>query len=66
MTIQTDEQLANTKEKLRMLQERYELRRAEPADNAYVRELTLRSLKQLINQLTEEIVRYQSRVGASK
>lgn len=66
MVIRSAEELANTKEKLRMLQERYELRRAAPIDNPTVHELTLHSLKQLINQLTEEIVRYQSRVSASR
>lgn len=60
MSIQSLEELANTKEKLRLLKERYERRKTEPVENLDVKELTLRSLKQLINQLTEEVVRYEA------
>ena len=48
--------------KLSKLEEQYERAKNRPTDNAHVRELTLRSLKKLINQLIEEIVRYESQV----
>jgi len=60
MTLNNDVELANTREKLRELEERYEMRRIETPDNARVHELTLRSLKQTINQLKEEIARYEA------
>jgi hypothetical protein len=54
-------ELANTREKLRMLEQQYSEAQARPCANQHARQLTLRSLKKLINQLTEEIVRFESR-----
>ena len=62
MTLKNDIELANTRAKLRELEERYEARRQEPARNTHTHELTLQSLKRLINQLKEEITRYETRV----
>lgn len=64
MTLKNDAELANTREKLRELEERYAARCGESGANAHVHELTLRSLKRLINQLKEEIVRYETRQPA--
>jgi hypothetical protein len=54
-------QLDTTREKLRMLQQQYANAQERPSDNPHTRQLTLRSLKKLINQLAEEIVRFESR-----
>jgi hypothetical protein len=61
--IQSQQQLANTKEKLRQLEEHYRKRRAEAAEDTYARKLSLQSLKRTINQLKEEIARFQARSG---
>lgn len=61
MTLKNDTELANTRDKLRELELRYEARKRETPVNAHVHELTLRSLKGTINQLMEEIARYQAR-----
>jgi hypothetical protein len=45
---------------LALLEERYERMRQQPAGDSHVRELTLRSLKGMINQLKEEIARYEA------
>ena len=54
-------ELENTREKLRMLQEQYSAAQTRTCENRQARQLTLRSLKKLINQLTEEVVRFESR-----
>ena len=61
MSLTNERQLANTRAKLRRLEERYERLRSEAADDAHVRELTLRSVKAMINQLREEIAVFESR-----
>ncbi len=61
MTLKNDVELANTREKLRELEERYKLRCQEIPDNPRVHELTVQSLKRTINQLKEEIARYTTR-----
>ena len=60
MNLQSDRELVNTRAKLRMLEEEYEATRNDASEDAYLRELTMHSLKRLINQLKEEIVRYQA------
>lgn len=59
MTLKNDIELANTREKLQELEARYEARRHETTANPHVHELTLQSLKRLINQLTEEIILFE-------
>ena len=63
MTLKDELELSVTREKLAELQEQYEATRKEVGVNQSARELTLRSLKKLINQLTEEIARYETHVG---
>lgn len=63
MTIENRRQLAVTRKKLRMLEDRYASLKLEPAENPHVRELTLHSLKRLINQLKEEIIRFEAHVS---
>jgi len=61
MNLQSDRELENTRAKLRRLEECCEQQKRSPDGDAYGQELTLQSLKRMINQLKEEIVRYESR-----
>lgn len=60
MTLKNDFQLSNTREKLAGLEEQYERASRNRKMNPMVRDQTLESLKKLINQLAEEIVRFES------
>jgi len=53
-----------TRDKLRRLEETADGVRRETGGNLRVRELTLRSLKALINQLREELAVYEARSAA--
>jgi hypothetical protein len=57
MSIESARQLEFTRTKLQMLESRLEELDSEPVVNPHTRQLTRRSLKKLINQLKEEIVR---------
>ena len=61
--IESRRELEATRDKLRLLEERYEANKREQGGDEHVRELTMRSLKRLINQLKEEIARFESAVG---
>jgi hypothetical protein len=63
MSIQNRRQLENTQRKLLVLEERCQMLEAEAEGGtpAPARELTLRSLKKLINQMKEEVARFESR-----
>jgi hypothetical protein len=61
VTLANDTELLNTRAKLRELQERYDALSADTSEAPRVRRLTMTSLKRLINELTEEITRYNSR-----
>jgi hypothetical protein len=61
MSLQSHRELEATREKLRLLEERYEANRREEGGDEHVRELSRRSLKRLINQMKEEIARFESR-----
>jgi hypothetical protein len=63
MTLQNQRELDATREKLRLLEERYEAEERDQAGDAHLRELSMRSLKHLINQLKEEIARFESRTS---
>ncbi len=65
MNMQGERDLRATRAKLRSLEEHYRSRLAEPARPTHARELSLRSLKRMINQLTEEIARYESHAPRS-
>ena len=60
MELKDEYEVEVTRSKLKVLEERFEASRLEPAENAYVQELSLRSLKRMINQLKEEIARFES------
>jgi hypothetical protein len=64
MTLQSKRELEVTREKLRGLEELYASTAASP-EGAYSRELTLRSLRRTINQLKEEITRFEARAGSA-
>jgi hypothetical protein len=61
--LKNETELKNTREKLRMLEEQYAAAQVRTPGNEHVRQLTLHSLKKLINQLTEEIVRFEVHAG---
>jgi hypothetical protein len=60
MKLQNQDELQSTRAKLSMLEEQFKAAQSEEAENAEVRALELRSLKRLINQLKEEIARYEA------
>lgn len=64
MNLRNATELANTRAKLKLLEDQYESARSRPVVDESARELTLRSLKRLINQLKEEIVRYESHAAS--
>jgi polyhydroxyalkanoate synthesis regulator phasin len=66
MKLQSVHELENTRRKLRDLEEAYEAAMKRPTDNAHAREATLTSLRRLINQLNEEIVRYEAHQSARR
>lgn len=61
MNLRNDRELANTKRKLLLLEESVEQARTDPDEDEHVREVTIESLKRLMNQLKEEISRYEAR-----
>jgi hypothetical protein len=62
MTIENQNQLKNTQAKLKLLEDSVVEFRKTPGINAYVDELTLRSLQSQIKELKEEIARFRTRV----
>ncbi len=61
MELKDEREAAATREKIRSLEARYQAVSQDPRGDAHVQELTLRSLKRMINQMKEEIARYESR-----
>jgi uncharacterized protein YigA (DUF484 family) len=60
MSIENRRQLENAREKLRLLEESLTQLKQHPGANAYVDELTLRSLHSQINDIKEDIARYRT------
>ena len=60
MNLHGARELEATREKLQLLQNHYQSRLRDTTEKTYARELSLRSLKKMINQLTEEIARYEA------
>ncbi len=60
MELKNKKEFDFTREKLRILEERYAATERQVGSDEHVRELTMLSLKKLINQLTEEIVRFEA------
>lgn len=65
MSIENRQELEATREKLRLLEEHYEEKRKRQGGDPHVRELTLRSLRRMINELKENIIRFESHAAAS-
>jgi hypothetical protein len=63
MNLNNNRELDATREKLRLLEERHEAAKREKGGDEHIRELSMQSLKRLINQLKEEIARYESRIS---
>jgi len=59
MILNSQREVENTRQKLRLLEERYKLIAERPCETEHVRELTLHSLKRIINQMKEEIARFE-------
>jgi hypothetical protein len=57
MSLKNDIELANTRGKLARLEARCEALQNDTAEDEYVRELTMQSLKRYINQFKEELAR---------
>jgi hypothetical protein len=60
MNLESRRELEVTREKLRGLERVYADTLAGPGEKNYAQELTLRSLKRTINQLKEEIARFEA------
>jgi len=60
MDLKDEREVEVTREKLRSLEARYQAVSQDPGENAHIQELTLRSLKRMINQMKEEIVRFEA------
>ena len=61
MSIESLRELEVTRAKLKLLEDRFTALKQEPADNQRARDWSTRSLKQTINQMKEEIARFESR-----
>ena len=60
MNLKSDRELANTRAKLQRLEELYRETGADLSEEPRVREISMQSLKRLINQLKEEIVLFET------
>ena len=60
MTLRSERELANTRRKLRLLEEGYQETRDDPDEDEHIRDVTMESLRRLINQFKEEIARYEA------
>ena len=60
MNLTSSTELKPTRAKLRLLEQSYQAARLDNTGTAHMQELELRSLKQLINQLKEEIARFEA------
>jgi len=63
MILRSQREVDNTRQKLRLLEEHYQEALGRPCENEHVRELTLHSLKRMINQMKEEIIRFECHAG---
>jgi hypothetical protein len=65
MELKDEREVEVTREKLRSLEARHQAVKQDPGEDVHIQELTLRSLKRMINQMTEEIARFEAS-GSSK
>ena len=64
MSIANRRELEATRAKLGWLEKEYDAVKNQPTDSPHSRELTLRSLKSMINQMKEEIDCFEAHAGA--
>ena len=62
MELRDEADVARTRELLKEFRERYNAVRDDPNESERLRRLTMTSLKRQINQLIEDIARYESRL----
>jgi len=60
MELKDEREVEVTREKLRSLEARYQVVGQDPAEDAHIQALTLRSLTRMINPMKEEIARFES------
>lgn len=65
MTVMNQHEVLATLEKIRLLEARYTALQGEPVEDQHVRDLSLRSLKRTINQMREEVLRFQTAARAT-
>ena len=66
MDLKNDIELANTRKKFEQLELLYEEDKLDTDDDEELREISMRSIKRLINQLKEEIARYEAHQPARR
>jgi len=66
MDLKNDRELENTRRKLARLEALYKADEQEVGGDAELRNIEMKSLMRLINQLKEEIARYEARQVASR
>ena len=66
MDLRSEREVANTREKLRRLEALYEADEKEIGGDEELRDAEMESLKRLINQLMEEIARYEAHQPARR
>lgn len=64
MTLRNKRELDNTREKLRLLEQQFEAVQTDSGEDGELLEAEMLSLKRLINQLKEEIARFEARQPA--
>ncbi len=64
MSITNRRELEATRAKLAWLEKEYDLVKHQPTDSPHSQELTLRSLKAMINQMKEEIACFEAHASA--
>ena len=63
MDLKDEHEVAVTKTKLRDLEEYYQAAKRETSPLKHARQVSLGSIKRMINQMTEEIARYEARAA---
>jgi flagellar biosynthesis chaperone FliJ len=64
--LQSERELINTRAKLRLLEESYDRLRNQSGGDKELREASMKSLQHFINQLKEEIARYEAHQPARR
>jgi 5-bromo-4-chloroindolyl phosphate hydrolysis protein len=65
MNLQSKRELEVTRKKLQELEKLYAKTEADSSQSAYSRDLTLRSLRRTVNQLKEEIARFEAHTSST-